>query len=232
MRVFAWSAALLFLLSLAYFVYAYAVTFGQPASAGGAARAVTWNVALFTLFAIHHSFFARSRVRDMVARAVPAGLERSVYVCVASLLFAAVVALWQPVPGVAWRAEGPVLWVLRALQLCGVWLTLRGAAMVDVFELAGVRRTAVASEAGGPTDMEFKTSGPYGWVRHPIYAGWFLVVFAASPMTMTRLVFAVVSGLYLIVAIPLEERSMRATKPGAYDRYMAQVKWRLLPGIY
>jgi hypothetical protein len=35
------------------------------------------------------------------------------------------------------------------------------------------------------------------------------MVFAASPMTMTRLVFALVSCAYLIVAIPFEERSMR-----------------------
>jgi protein-S-isoprenylcysteine O-methyltransferase Ste14 len=248
-RAFAWTGASLFLLSLGYFVHAYAVTFAHPAIGGGAARAVTWNVALFTLFAIHHSVFARAGVREWVTRIVPPPLERSVYVWIASLLFIAVVALWRPVPGVAWHAEGAALWALRALQICGVWLTLRGAAVLDVFELAGIRnpegfrlrgaklpgaRPRTDGVGGGlqASDTEFKTSGPYGWVRHPIYAGWFLIVFAASPMTMTRLVFAVVSGAYLIVAIPLEERSMRALTPGAYDRYMARVRWRLLPGVY
>ena len=225
-RAFAWTGALLFALSLGYFIYAYAVTFGRPVTSGATARAVTWNVALFTLFAIHHSVFARLTVRQWVVRNLPAGLERSLYVWIASLLFLGVVALWQPVPGIAWRAEGAAVWGLRVLQGFGLWLTLRGAAVLDVFELAGVRG---ASEAGGD---EFRTSGPYGWVRHPIYAGWFLLVFAASPMTMTRLVFAVVSGLYLILAIPLEERSMRATAPGAYERYISQVKWRIVPGLY
>ena len=121
-------------------------------------------------------------------------------------------------------------------------MTLRGAAVLDVFDLAGIRGAGGvvdgaggvdgAGRARGGTNVEFKTTGPYGWVRHPIYAGWFLLVFAASPMTMTRLAFAVVSGAYLIVAIPLEERSMRAMAPGAYERYMAQVKWRILPGVY
>jgi len=88
--------------------------------------------------------------------------------------------------------------------------------------------------AGGleASGSEFKTTGPYGWVRHPIYTGWFLMVFAASPMTMTRLVFAVVSGAYLLIAIPFEERSMRGSGAGAYERYMAQVRWRLVPGVY
>ncbi len=80
--------------------------------------------------------------------------------------------------------------------------------------------------------MDFKTRGPYGWVRHPIYSGWFLMVLAASPMTMTRLVFALVSCAYLVAAIPFEERSLRHASSGGYDRYMAQVRWKLVPGLY
>jgi protein-S-isoprenylcysteine O-methyltransferase Ste14 len=58
------------------------------------------------------------------------------------------------------------------------------------------------------------------------------MVFAASPMTMTRLVFAVVSCAYLIVAIPLEERSMINAEASAYEKYRRQVPWRLVPRIY
>jgi protein-S-isoprenylcysteine O-methyltransferase Ste14 len=96
--------------------------------------------------------------------------------------------------------------------------------MLDVRELAGITTVSAATE--------FKVAGPYGWVRHPIYAGWFLMVFAASPMTLTRLVFAVVSCAYLLVAIPFEERTIRAASNGGYDRYMRRVPWRLIPRIY
>jgi hypothetical protein len=51
-------------------------------------------------------------------------------------------------------------------------------------------------------------------------------------MTMTRFVFAVVSCIYLLVAIPFEERSLRRSTNGAYDRYMQQVPRKLLPGLY
>ena len=80
--------------------------------------------------------------------------------------------------------------------------------------------------------MDFKTNGPYGWMRHPIYTGWFLMVLAASPMTMTRLVFALVSCAYLVAAIPFEERSLREASSGGYDRYIGQVRWKLIPGLY
>jgi hypothetical protein len=239
-RAFAWLGAILFFASLAFFLFTYTVTWAVPAASGDATRAVTWNVLLFTVFAGHHSVFARERVRATVSRLVPAGLERSVYVWVASLIFVAVVLLWQPVPGVAWQVDGAARWILWALVAWGVWLTLRSAAVLDIRELAGLKQFHVARTLSGPrgepdkarpTDV-YKATGPYGWVRHPIYAGWFLLVFAVSPMTMTRLVFAAVSCVYLLIGIQFEERSMRASTPGAYERYMAQVKWKLLPGVY
>jgi protein-S-isoprenylcysteine O-methyltransferase Ste14 len=222
--VFTSLGALLFVLSLAYFLFSYLTVFGVPASGGNLVAPITWNVALFTGFALHHSLFARERVRAAITRALPQPLERSFYVWVASLLFIAVCALWQPVPGVAWRVAGPAGWGLRALLALGVWLSVRSAVFLDIRDLAGLRAPHGATE--------FKTSGPYGWVRHPIYSGWFLMVLAVSPMTMTRLVFAVVSCAYLIVAIPFEERSMRALAGGAYERYAKQVPWRLFPRIY
>jgi len=224
-RVFSWTGALLFAVSLTYFVFAYLWGFGASADGGRAAPAVTWNVALFTLFALHHSIFAREPVRGWVRRVVAPDLERSVYVWLASLLFLAVCLGWRPVPGTAWSLDGAPVWLVRAVGIAALWLMLRSVAVLDVWTLAGLRL-----QAQGPSD--FKTTGPYGWVRHPIYAGWCLFVFAATPMTMTRLLFAVVSCAYLLVAIPLEERTMRAASPGAYGRYMAQVPWRLVPGVY
>jgi protein-S-isoprenylcysteine O-methyltransferase Ste14 len=222
--VFTSLGALLFFLSLAYFLFSYVTAFGVPVTGTDVVAPITWNVVIFTVFALHHSVFARERVRAAIARALPQPLERSFYVWVASLLFIAVCALWRPVPGVAWRVEGPAVWGLRALLAAGVWLSVRSAVVLDIRDLAGLRAPRGASE--------FKTSGPYGWVRHPIYSGWFLMVFAVSPMTMTRLVFAVVSCAYLVVAIPFEERSMRALAGGGYERYAKQVPWRLVPRIY
>jgi len=222
--IFTWLGALVFFLSLAYFLFSYVTTFGVPASGSGITASITWNVALFTVFALHHSVFAREPMRAAIARTLPQPLERSFYVWVASLMFIVVCALWRPVPGVAWSVDGPLLWALRALLAAGIVLTLRSAVVLDIRDLAGLRAARGA--------IEFKTSGPYGWVRHPIYSGWFLMVFAVSPMTMTRLVFAVVSCAYLIIAIPFEERSMRAVAFDRYERYTRQVPWRLVPRIY
>ena len=129
--MFAWTGAALFLASLAYFLYAYLVPFARPAAAT-APGAVASNLALFTVFALHHSVFARERVRRIVARLVPPDRERSFYVWIASLLFIGVCALWRPVAGVAWEVHGTALGVLWLLQVAGAWLTLRSASIIDV----------------------------------------------------------------------------------------------------
>ena len=221
--------------ALAYFVYCYAVVFGRSAPGAIDPAAIAIDVALFTAFAFHHSVFARDACRRRVT-AVAGPLERSVYVWIASALFAAVCAAWRPVAGVAWGVDVPIIaWSLAAAQAFGVWLSLRSAVLIDIWALSGVKQLNAATDSGGqvlPDPPQFLARGPYGWVRHPIYLGWFLMVFAVPVMTTTRLVFAVTSSAYLLVAIPLEERSLRRASQGGYDRYMRQVRWRLLPGVY
>ena len=226
-RLFAWTGAVVFALALLYFLFAYGVTFGEIQAGEFSVASVVADVILFSLFALHHSVFARGPLRAWVSRHVSPRLERAAYVWVASVLFILVCGEWQYVQGVAWYVAGGTRWLLRLLQFAGIVVTVRAAAAIDVLELAGIRQLEARSH-----ETEFKTTGVYGWVRHPIYSGWFLIVWPVPLMTMTRLVFAAVSCVYLLVAIPLEERSMRRTSGGAYDAYARAVKWRLLPYVY
>jgi protein-S-isoprenylcysteine O-methyltransferase Ste14 len=230
---FAWLAAAAFAASLAFFAYAYFVTFGSaPGPASGVAGLVSApaliNYALFTGFALHHSLFARTGVKARVQQAVPAHLERAVYSLVASVLFVVVCWWWQPVGGRAWTLPGAWRWAGYAAQAAGIIITIAGARALDVLELAGVRQ--VLPRAGRPPRLE--VGGVYGFVRHPLYFAWALLVFGAPDMTMTRLSFALVSTAYLAVAIPFEERGLRETFGPAYASYQRQVRWRMFPGIW
>jgi protein-S-isoprenylcysteine O-methyltransferase Ste14 len=258
----------LFVLSLSYFIYSYWLVFGTPAEGPLPTGVVVWNVVLFSVFALHHSVFARERIRRAITQAL-GPLERSFYVWVASLLFIAVCKLWLPLPGIVWDVRGVASIALLLLQIGGITFSVYSAALIDVWDLAGVgqlnsqrptpppsrtetearfgetspelvtraRQAAAGNSQPLPTpnsqtEFEFKTTGPYGLVRHPIYLGWFLIVFCVGTMTMTRFAFAVVSCAYILLAIPFEERSLRQTTNGAYDRYMQKVPRKLVPGVY
>ena len=119
----------------------------------------------------------------------------------------------------------------RLVQVAGVGLTLAGARAIDVLELAGLRQVDGPVRAGGIPAV-FRTTGVYGLVRHPIYFGWVLMVWAEPTMTATRGVFAAISCIYLLVAIPLEERSLLATAGPAYAEYCRAVRARLIPFLW
>ena len=225
-KLFRWSGALVFLLSLLSVLVMYQIRLREPApDNGGAGRDAVANVVLFTVFALHHSIMARTGAKSWITRIVPPDLERSVYVWIASLLFIAVCWMWRPLPGIIWDVRGPGV-MLYAAQLFGIALTIAAARIVGVWELAGVKQP-------DPTKpVEFRKDGPFAIVRHPIYLAWVLMVFATPVMTTSRLLFALVSTAYLVAAIPFEERSLVDAFPDKYRAYQQQMRWRLIPFIW
>ena len=221
-----------FVASLAVGIAAYGRWFAAvpgPWSADAGVPAIAVNLALFSGFALHHSIFARTKMRRWVASRVSPALERAVYVWIASGLFVAVCWVWQPVPGTAWQVGPPGSLLFMAVQLAGVGLSIQGARQLDLLDLAGLRQAAGQAARRGPGLVD---RGLYGVVRHPIYFGWVLMVWPAAMMTGSRLTFAAVSTAYLLMAIPAEERTLRRTFGPDYDAYADRVRWRIVPYVY
>ena len=118
------------------------------------------------------------------------------------------------------------------MQCIGVILTIQSSARLDVFDLAGVRQVQQARIGAHPRHVALETDGVYGFVRHPLYFAWILLVFGTPVMTGTRLAFAVLSAGYLAIAIPWEEQSLIRIFGVDYEAYRRWVRWRMLPGIY
>jgi protein-S-isoprenylcysteine O-methyltransferase Ste14 len=226
------AGGLLFVIALGWGVAAYLTTLGEdppPWSLSLALPAILVDTLLFTLFAAHHSVFARATMKRRVAALVSDRLERTLYVVVASVLFVALLWGWRTVPGVAWRAAGATAAGLTALQVAGLVLTALASRRLGVLELAGLRPVRRPSPGAAIT---LERTGLYGLVRHPIYFGWALMVWPAPVMTGSRLLFAILSTLYLVVAIPLEERTLVEDFGDAYRDYQRDVRWRMVPGVY
>jgi protein-S-isoprenylcysteine O-methyltransferase Ste14 len=135
--------------------------------------------------------------------------------------------MWQLAEGALYDVTGVWKWPFYVVQLAGVHLTLRAAGFLDFLELAGIRQLQPRTR-----EVVFRSDGPFGLVRHPIYLGWMLMTFATPAMTLNRLIFAAITTGYLIVAIPWEERSLVSAFGERYRAYQSVVKWRLIPGIW
>ena len=229
----AWLGAALFGASLIWFLYCYFVRYSAAPMSADAVPAAALDVALFSIFALHHSLFARPRLKNAIRAAIPPELERSLYTWVASLLFIGVCAFWRPLPGVFYDLSGVWRVAAYAAQVVGIVLTFRASAKLDVLDLAGVRAVQQAARPAARTEhVPLETTGLYGFVRHPLYFAWALFVFATPTMTATRALFAIVSTAYLALAIPWEERSLIQTFGQEYEAYRRKVRWRMVPWLY
>jgi protein-S-isoprenylcysteine O-methyltransferase Ste14 len=78
-------------------------------------------------------------------------------------------------------------------------------------------------------EPELVTSGPYRFVRHPIYSGLLLaVVGTALANNFLGVAVAVILGAYFYYAATVEERNLVATFPTAYPAYREHTK-KLIP---
>ena len=81
-------------------------------------------------------------------------------------------------------------------------------------------------------DHELIQSGPYRWVRHPIYTG-LLLAFFGTAMAIGEwrgAICVVIVAVSFWFKLKLEERWMRENFGAAYERYMQRTK-ALIPGV-
>jgi len=77
------------------------------------------------------------------------------------------------------------------------------------------------------------TSGPYGYVRHPMYLG-IIVLFQCIPLALgswRALLPGAANAVLMVIRARQEDRMLRA-ELGGYEVYAHRVRYRLLPGVW
>jgi protein-S-isoprenylcysteine O-methyltransferase Ste14 len=176
-------------------------------------------------FAVQHSVMARPAFKRWWTRYVASSIERSTYVLLSSLLLGLVFVAWRPLPAMVWDARGTWLApLLLALQAIGWLVVLLSTFMISHFELFGLTQAWRSARAQSPQpEAPFVERFFYRFVRHPIMLG-FLVAFWATPaMSQGHLLFALLTGAYILVGVRLEEADLSAKIGRDYEDYRARV---------
>jgi protein-S-isoprenylcysteine O-methyltransferase Ste14 len=116
------------------------------------------------------------------------------------------------------------------ISLAGFFVFLLG------FLLAMWARISIGRNWGMPMTIKDKpvlvTSGPYAYIRHPIYSGMlFAMLGSCLSVNIYWVVPLIVMLLYFIYSLKVEERNMGQLFPKEYEEYKKNTK-ALIPYIY
>lgn len=140
-----------------------------------------------------------------------------------SLALALLLWQWRPLGGLIWDVQNPLGVALLCTGFAFGWLlVLVTTFVINHFDLFGLRQVWRHLRGEPQQGLAFVTPVLYRIVRHPLHVGWFVAFWCTPTMTVTHLVFAVMTTAYILIAIRLEERDLMDAHP-EYAHYRQQV---------
>jgi protein-S-isoprenylcysteine O-methyltransferase Ste14 len=126
-----------------------------------------------------------------------------------------------------WTGELAIPWHVLGAVVYALSLGLTGWAMItNAFFSTAVR---IQADRG----QQVCRSGPYHFVRHPGYVGFFFQALSVPILlgSLWALLFAIPAGVLMIIRTALEDRLLQEELAG-YKEYTQEVRYRLLPGVW
>jgi protein-S-isoprenylcysteine O-methyltransferase Ste14 len=195
---------------------------GAEASFG---MALLINAALLGLFAVQHMIMARVKFKEWWTKIVPISVGRSTFVLFSSLILILLFWEWRPMPGLIWNVEHPAGYlILQALFWIGWVIVLLSTFMINHFDLFGLRQVYLNLRGEELKHVEFKTSGLYKFIRHPVMAGFIIAFWATPVMTVGHLIFALATTGFILISLQLEERDLVAAIGEDYQNYQKSTR--------
>jgi len=185
--------------------------------------ALAIDLGLLGLFALQHSIMARPWFKRLVTVVIPSEIERSTYVLASTIIMAAIVYFWQPLGGILWQLTDPMAITALYTVFCLGWAILfLSSFQLNHFDLFGLRQVWLSFKGVPYTELEFKTPWLYRRVRHPLYVGLIIGLWATPIMSVAHFVFALACTAYIVIGAKLEERDLLDALP-EYGQYRNNV---------
>ena len=167
---------------------------------------------------------ARESFKKRWTRIIPAPIERSTYVLIASLVLLLLFRNWAAMPGVVWEIDSPTGQRIVELLFWTGWLIALSATFsIDHSDLFGLRQVRLYLRGEPYTPVKFQMPALYRCVRHPTMLGLSIAFWAAPVMTAGHLLFAAAATAYIFIGISLEERDLTAKFGAAYEEYRRRI---------
>lgn len=126
---------------------------------------------------------------------------------------------WTGVYAMGWHVAGALAYAC-GLGLSG-WAMISNAYFSTAVRIQTDRRQQVCKD------------GPYRYVRHPGYVGFFVQALSTPLLlgSLWALLFAIPAGVLMVIRTSIEDHMLQEQLPG-YKQYASEVKYRLLPFVW
>ncbi len=183
------------------------------------------NVILLSIFAIQHSIMARPAFKKWLTTIINPAIERSTYVLLSSLALLLIYWQWNPITTTVWETENEIVGIVVTGIFFLGWLTvLLSTFMINHFELFGLTQIFDNLKNKQTANPKFQTNYLYKIVRHPIMLGFIIAFWATPTMTVGHLLFALVTTIYILIAVRyLEEKDLKKIIGKEYETYQKEV---------
>jgi protein-S-isoprenylcysteine O-methyltransferase Ste14 len=182
--------------------------------------AILVNACLVLLFALQHSIMARPAFKRWLTSYIPKPIERSTYVLLSSACLLLMMWQWQPIGTIVWKVKNDAVQViLFILYLSGWGIVFISTFLISHFDLFGLRQVWLYFTGKPYKQLPFGQPLFYRLVRHPLYLGFILAFWSASTMTVAHLLFALLTTVYIFIAIRLEEKDLVTVSGAEYGNY-------------
>ena len=208
---------------LAFGAFLYAGGFSLVALGLGPWGALGWNSLISLIFFFQHSGMIRFGFRQRLIKRFPEPFFGAVYSIAAGASLALVMVLWQPVPAVVYSIPAPWAWLLRAAFFVAGLGFIWSVSALGEFDGLGIRQAIGRREAPRAPTSGLTVSGPYHWIRHPLYFLSLLMIWACPVVTADRLLFNLLWSLWIVIGARLEERDLETRFGDAYAQYRRRV---------
>lgn len=188
-------------------------------------NAILINVVLLSIFAIQHTIMARPIFKKWWNSIIGPASERSTFVLLSSLALILMYWKWVPIKSIIWQVENEILiLVIYGIFVLGWLIVLLSTFMINHFHLFGLKQIYDNMQSQEISGLKFRKQYLYKLVRHPIMLGFIIAFWATPVMTTGHLLFAVVTTLYIFIAVKyLEEPDLKNAIGEPYEDYQKEV---------
>ena len=175
---------------------------------------------LLLLFGLQHSLMARGFFKERIMSHFSDAARSATYALASSLVLVLIFLFWQPIEGRLWAFESGFGYdVLMVLYVGGWSAAFVATFMIDHFALFGLHQGYRQFKGIPEPKIPFQARYFYKYVRHPIQAGTMLGLFATPVMSGGHLFFALGMGVYILIGLWFEERSLIDEFGATYEAY-------------